>query len=127
MATPIETVNAFFNAYPEAKGKIAIQRWFTPYSVWVNEGVATTTGVDEAFTLIDKLEEAFGITTVRIEMLSIAADGNKVLTERLDRFERADGSEIGAAKVMGILEVEGDKIIAWRDYFDTSFMQKTAE
>ncbi|AIA71704.1 limonene-1,2-epoxide hydrolase family protein [Pectobacterium atrosepticum] len=127
MATPINTVNAFFNAYPKAKGKIAIQRWFTPYSVWVNEGVATTTGIDEAFALIDKLEEAFGITTVRIEMLSIAADGNKVLTERLDRFERADGSEIGAAKVMGILEVEGDKIIAWRDYFDTSFMQKTAE
>lgn len=60
-------------------------------------------------------------------MLSIAADGNKVLTERVDRFERADDSEIGAAKVMGILEVEGDKIIVWRDYFDTSFMQKTAE
>ncbi|ANE76773.1 limonene-1,2-epoxide hydrolase family protein [Dickeya solani] len=127
MPTPIETVNAFFNAYPEGKGKIAIQRWFTTHTVWVNEGVATTTGIDEAFALIDKLEDAFGITTVRIEMLSIAADGNKVLTERFDRFERADGSEIGAAKVMGILELDGDKIIAWRDYFDTSFMQKTAE
>ncbi|MCL6317554.1 hypothetical protein EXT67_14705 [Pectobacterium atrosepticum] len=82
--------------------------------------------MDEALALIDKLEEAFGITTVRIEMLSIAADGNKVLTGRFDRFERADGSEIGAAKVMGILKLDGDKIIAWRDYFDTSFMQKIA-
>jgi len=45
-------------------------------------------------------------------MLAIAADGNKVLTERLDRFERAYGSEIGAPTVMGILELDGDHIIA---------------
>lgn len=57
-------------------------------------------------------------------MLSIAADGNQVLTERLDRFERNDGREIGAAKVMGILELDGNRIIAWRDYFDVNFIQK---
>lgn len=57
-------------------------------------------------------------------MLSIAADGNKVLTERLDRFERTDSREIGAAKVMGILELDGNRIIAWRDYFDVNFIQK---
>jgi limonene-1,2-epoxide hydrolase len=124
MPTPIENVTAFFAAYPEAKGKVAIQRWFTPNTAWVNEGVATTTGIDEAIALIDALEKASGITTVRIEMLAIAADGNRVLTERLDRFERADGSEIGAAKVMGILELDGDHITAWRDYFDVSFIQK---
>ncbi|MCO8170317.1 hypothetical protein NJC40_21370 [Pseudomonas sp. 21LCFQ02] len=31
-----------------------------------------------------------------------------MLIERLDKFERADGSEIGATKVMGILELGGD-------------------
>jgi limonene-1,2-epoxide hydrolase len=49
-----------------------------------------------------------------------------VLTERLDRFERADGSEIGAAKVMGILELDGDCIVAWRDYFDVNLFRKIA-
>ena len=57
-------------------------------------------------------------------MLAIAADGNKVLTERLDRFERAYGSEIGAPTVMGILELDGDHIIARGDYFDLNFAQK---
>ncbi|WP_245582537.1 limonene-1,2-epoxide hydrolase family protein [Neorhizobium lilium] len=57
-----------------------------------------------------------GIATVRIEMLSIAADGNRVLTERLDIFERADGSEIGRVTLMGIYEIDGDRIVTWRDY-----------
>jgi limonene-1,2-epoxide hydrolase len=124
MPTPIENVTAFFAALPEDQGKVAIRRWFTPNTVWVNEGVTITTGIDEALALADELEKSAGISTVRIEMLAIAADGNRVLTERLDRFERADGSEIGATKVMGILELDGDHIIAWRDYFDVSFIQK---
>ncbi|MCW2479541.1 limonene-1,2-epoxide hydrolase family protein [Candidatus Symbiopectobacterium sp. NZEC135] len=126
MPTPIENVTAFFAAFPEDQGKVAIQQWFTPRTVWINEGVAITTGINEAFALTDELKKTVGIATVRIEMLAIAADGNKVLTERLDRFERADGSEIGAAKVMGILELDGDRIIAWRDYFDVNFIQKVA-
>lgn len=127
MPTPIENVTAFFAAFPDDQGKVAIQRWFTPGTVWVNEGVAVTTGIDEAVALTDELKKTVGIAIVRIEMLAIAADGNKVLTERFDRFERADGSEIGAVKVMGILELDGDNIIAWRDYFDVSFIQKITD
>jgi limonene-1,2-epoxide hydrolase len=57
-------------------------------------------------------------------VLAIAADGKRVLTERLDRFERADGSQIGAVMVMGIFEVEGDHIVAWRDYYDVRAAEK---
>ena len=60
-------------------------------------------------------------------MLAIAADGNRGLTERLDRFVRADGSTIAAAKVMGLFEVDGDCIIAWRDYFDVNFAKKISK
>jgi len=52
------------------------------------------------------VEKSAGIKDVYFDMLAIAADGNRVLTERLDRFKRADGNKIGAA--MGIFEVEGD-------------------
>jgi limonene-1,2-epoxide hydrolase len=47
-------------------------------------------------------------------------------TERRERFQRADGSEIGAAMVMGIFEIEGDHIVAWRDYFDVRNAEKWA-
>jgi limonene-1,2-epoxide hydrolase len=41
-------------------------------------------------------------------------------------FKRADGSEIGAAMVMGIFEVEGNPIVAWRDYYDVRNAEKWA-
>ncbi|NOW48658.1 hypothetical protein FHW96_004848 [Novosphingobium sp. SG751A] len=54
MPTPIETVTAFSAAFPEDHGKAAIRRWFIPKTVWVNEGVSTTTGVEEAIAFIDR-------------------------------------------------------------------------
>jgi limonene-1,2-epoxide hydrolase len=126
MPTPIETVSAFCATFVEDGGRPAVRRWFTPATRWVNEGVSVTTGTDEAIAMIDGLEMSMGISTVHIDMLAIAADGSRVLTERLDRFERADGSEIGRLMIMGIFELEGDKIVDWRDYFDVTAVQKFA-
>ncbi|RFB88837.1 limonene-1,2-epoxide hydrolase [Rhizobium leguminosarum bv. trifolii] len=120
MPTPTEIVSEFCNAFVEDGGRPAIRRWFTPGTVWTNVGISETTGIDEAIGMIDELEKSMGIATVRIEMLAIAADGNRVLTERLDIFERADGSEIGKVTLMGIYEIEGDHIVAWRDYVDVN-------
>lgn len=61
-----------------------------------------------------------GIARLEIEILAIAADGNRVLTERLDRIFEQDGKEIATPRVMGIFEVDGHHIIAWRDYVDVT-------
>ena len=39
-----------------------------------------------------------------------------VMNERTDRFLM--GEKWAEAQVMGVFEIEGDKIKAWRDYFD---------
>ncbi|CAN5682015.1 hypothetical protein BH09CHL1_BH09CHL1_12570 [soil metagenome] len=126
MANPIETVTAFCEAFSEDHGKGAVRKWFTPDTVWVNEGVSITTGIEEAIAALEAVEKAVGLKDAQFEMLAIAADGNRVLTERLDRFWRADGSEIGATMVMGIFEIEGDHIVAWRDYYDVRAGEKWA-
>ncbi|WP_209857281.1 limonene-1,2-epoxide hydrolase [Rhizobium herbae] len=126
MPTPLEIVSEFCNSFVEDGGRPAIRRWFTPQTVWTNVGISSTTGIDEAIGMIDELEKSMGIATVHIEMLAIAADGNRVLTERLDIFERADGSEIGRVTLMGIYEIEGDRIVAWRDYVDVNAISKLA-
>jgi limonene-1,2-epoxide hydrolase len=126
MPTPIETVTAFCAAFSKDHGKSAVRQWFTSETVWVNEGISVTTGIDEAIAALEAVEKSVGIKYAYFDMLAIAADGNRVLTERLDRFERADGSEIGAAMVMGIFEVEGDHIVAWRDYYDVRNAEKWA-
>jgi limonene-1,2-epoxide hydrolase len=126
MPTPIEIVTAFCASFSKDHGRSAVRQWFTPATVWVNEGVSVTTGIEEAIAAIEAVEKAVGIKDAYFDMLAIAADGNRVLTERRDRFQRADGSEIGAAMVMGIFEVEGDHIVAWRDYYDVRNAEKWA-
>ncbi len=51
------------------------------------------------------------------EMISIAENGNKVLTERVDKFDLPGGKKI-SLPVMGTFEIEDGSIKAWRDYFD---------
>ena len=59
---------------------------------------------------------------VQWDVLNIADEGGVVLTERLDRF-KVNGvwAEI---PVMGVFEVSGGKIAAWRDYFDMGQVQQ---
>ena len=45
------------------------------------------------------------------------SDGQLVMNERTDVMRRKDGEEIPLA-VMGVFEVQDDRIAAWRDYFD---------
>ena len=51
------------------------------------------------------------------EMISIAENGSKVLTERVDSFDMPGGKRV-SVPVMGTFEIENGKIKAWRDYFD---------
>ena len=124
MATPTETVEAFLKACATSKEGMAqaFRDYFTPDAIWENVGLMTTTGPEEAIALMGNFEAQLGCVTMVVDNLAIAAQGNKVLTERVDHLLRADGSEAMAARVLGIFEVENGKIVAWRDYFDTAGM-----
>lgn len=58
--------------------------------------------------------------TFEVETLNIAANGNTVLTERIDTF--ANGKYRAGFWVCGTFEVEGGKITLWRDRFDMADM-----
>ncbi len=45
------------------------------------------------------------------------SDGQLVMNERTDVMRRKDGEEI-PLPVMGVFEIQNDRIAAWRDYFD---------
>lgn len=62
------------------------------------------------------LRAAGPFDSCRWEIVSIAAQGAKVLTERVDRFI-VHGMRIDLP-VMGTFEVHDGKIRRWRDYFD---------
>ena len=53
---------------------------------------------------------------VEFEIRHIVADAGIVMTERVDHFVSAERKV--SLPVMGIFELDGDRIAAWRDYFD---------
>ena len=82
-----------------------------------------TTGAEEAIAFNRTFEEQFGLATIKVDMLSIAAakgpdGGDRVLTERVDHLIDGAGKVIMSARCMGVFEVAGGKIAAWRDFFE---------
>lgn len=56
------------------------------------------------------------------EVLALVAEGDTVMTERIDRFD-AGGNAV-ALPVMGVFELREGRIASWRDYFDLATFQK---
>ena|SRR5579875_2691506 len=88
--------------------------FFTPDAVYHNIPMEPAVG-------IDAIRQALGMFVptspyVEFEILNVASEGPVVFTERVDRMEFA-GKAV-ELPVAGVFEVEGERIKAWRDYFD---------
>lgn len=91
-----------------------ILAYFTDDAVYHNIPMPAMTGKPAIHSV---LEMFLGPATfAEFEVLNIAANGDVVLTERIDRFE-VGGKKI-ELPVMGTFEIAGGRIAAWRDYFD---------
>ena len=113
MAQPIDVVREFCALWE--KGDFdAIVESFTDDAVYHNIPIAPVTGKDAIRATIEGFTG--GVDTIEFRVHNISADGNVVLTERVDAFI-TPGHTI-ELPVMGTFEVKGDKIAAWRDYFD---------
>ena len=95
--------------------------YFTDDAVYHNmpmEAVTGKNGIREILNMFIPAED------VEIEILRIAARGNVVFTERIDRMT------IGGKRVVlpcaGVFEIRDGKIAAWRDYFDLATWQRQA-
>jgi limonene-1,2-epoxide hydrolase len=123
MTAPIDVLKAFIGGMSGDYDQMAVtfNRYFTAESVWENVGVVTARGIQESIDCMRTMED-HGVTRLKIEVLAMAADGDTVLVERVDHMLKADGSEFGAFRVVGVFDVQNDKVLGWRDYFDTAGM-----
>lgn len=122
MATPIETVTAFFSGWTGGPGALQelIAKYFTPETVWETIGSETTYGIDQAIDLCNRLENDAPPFKFVLDWSAIAADGDMVLSERIDHYYNLDGSKRTMIKCMAICQVRDGKIVMWRDYFNHS-------
>lgn len=98
----------------------SMEKRFTDQTVWENVGISRTTGFAEAKAFMDSFAELKPIESGEVTVHHAAASGNIVMTERTDDFFDKEGEIIVSIKLMGVFEMDGPKIIAWRDYFDTA-------
>jgi limonene-1,2-epoxide hydrolase len=113
MARPIDIVQDFCDSW--AKGDLdSLMEFFTDDAVYHNIPVAPVTGKDAIRETIAGFTA--GVDSVEFRMRNIVADGNVVLTERVDAF--VTPAVTIELPVMGTFEVVDGKIAAWRDYFD---------
>ena len=121
MATPGDIVRQFLTMLEQPGGFAdAVRAYFTPETRYLNVGMSDTTGIEEALAFIKGFGASTGSTSLKVDMLAFAESGNSVLTERVDHLLGSDGKPVMSLAVMGIFEVEGDKLTGWRDYFDTA-------
>jgi len=114
MADAVGVVRDFCAAW-DRRDKEAILDAFTNDGVYHNMPMEPAKGKDQIKALLDFILPQ-GADGIRFDIRSIAADGNIVLTERVDTFTQ--GPKQIVLEVMGSFEVRDGKIAAWRDYFD---------
>jgi len=122
MSDALAEVQAFFTEWRPTLADMlaAMERRFTNETVWENVGLSKTVGFAEAKAFMDGFAQMYPIESAEVIVHHIAAHGNIVLTERTDNFFDAMGRQIVSIKLMGVFEMDGPKIVAWRDYFDTA-------
>ena len=122
MSAPLSEVLAFFEEWKPTLGDMlaSMEKRFTDETVWENVGMSKTTGFAEAKAFMDNFAEMLPIESGEVIVHHAFASGNVVLTERTDNFYDKDGKQIVSIKLMGVFEMDGPKIMAWRDYFDAA-------
>jgi limonene-1,2-epoxide hydrolase len=113
MDDAIDLVSRFCAAWPTSSAA-ELAAWFTDDAVYHNIPIDPVVGKEAIEATIAGFSSL--ADHLEFEVLNIAASGDVVMTERIDRFHRADG--VITLPVMGTFEVRDGKIAAWRDYFD---------
>jgi len=111
-----ETVVIAFCAAVAARDVEQVRHFFADDVVYHNVPMEPAVGIDATLEAMAGFFSMF--ETVEFQLTHIAALGNVVLTERVDRVTL--GETVAPIPVMGAFEVVDGRIIAWRDYFDVN-------
>jgi limonene-1,2-epoxide hydrolase len=118
--TPEQIVRSFCAAV-RRRDSAELAGYFSADAIYHNMPVDPVRGPEAIRKVLDSFLAP--ATNAEFEVRGIAAHGNLVLTERIDRFV-VNGKPV-VLPVMGAFEVGADgKISAWRDYFDLAQFTK---
>jgi len=107
-------VRQFCDAWPR-RDIDELLSYFAPDATYHNIPMPPAVGHDAIRGVLDMFVPMS--SSIEFDVRHLVADGNIVLTERVDRFV-VNGKNVDLP-VMGTFELDADgRITAWRDYFD---------
>jgi limonene-1,2-epoxide hydrolase len=109
----ISIITDFINAWPRLDPD-ELASFFTEDGCYHNIPVGKVTGKDNVRAMIAAFTADWTFT--QWDLLNIAASGDVVIAERLDRTQAGEKSV--DLPCTGVFEMEDGKIKVWRDYFD---------
>jgi limonene-1,2-epoxide hydrolase len=115
-----KVVTDFCNAWPR-KNIEELLAFFTDDAVYHNIPMDPARGKAAIRTVINTFLPM--AQSLHFKVLNSAGAGNVVFNERVDIFDLGNGKTI-SLPVAGVFEVTGNKIAAWRDYFDMRMYTK---
>ena len=120
-ADPETVVRDFFAAFgPTIDDMISTaRRYFHPDMYWASAGFdpPRVMGLDQLIADLEKARSTSGIAGFRFDLISVAADGDRVLNERFDTTMDEHGNVAHEFRLMGIMAVRDGRIAWARDYF----------
>ena len=111
--TPDALVTQFCAAWTRMDAD-ELAEYFTEDGVYHNIPMAPAEGKAAIHEMLNGMKSM--ISSIRFEVHRQVAQGDIVMNERTDHLEM--GGKTIALPVVGVFEIDGDKIRAWRDYFD---------
>lgn len=122
--TASELIQRFCDAFGKGATPTELVDFFTDDAVYHNIPIDPAVGREAILALLNMFVAT--VERVEFQVHNLVADGNTVLTERVDVFHLANGTI--ELPVMGTFEVRDGKIAAWRDYFDlNTYMSQLQE
>jgi limonene-1,2-epoxide hydrolase len=106
----------------EKRDAEALRPFFAEEAAYQNVGTPAVEGVD---AIVANLGGQFGMfpDSYAYQVVNLAADGDVVLTERLDMIRTPKGEVVGVP-VMGTFVLKDGRITRWTDYWDTGLPMK---
>jgi limonene-1,2-epoxide hydrolase len=117
-----ELVRRFFERWAVSFDEMcaAFGETFSADCYWDQRPLAATTGQEPALRFLRRARWWMGLERVEVELLSIASSGVIVHTQRIDRLYARSGALLTEAPVCGVLEIAEQRIVAWKEYFDSA-------
>ena len=115
-------VMTFFERWEKSADEVSasLKDFIGDECIWRQSGVQDCKGPEEAIALMRLAREFAGVETIRVDLLNLVAEGDIVISERVDIVKKADGSVISELPVVGVMEIKNGKLCRWSEYFNPS-------